>query len=95
LAKISFVFFDWKNISLRFIKKRNEMTTMIIKDSSPQAKQFIKLARMLPFATVIESKRKNNKRECNVIFGNDFPDELKKSVKSDISKFKVAFGKQI
>jgi len=47
------------------------MTTMIIKDNSPQAKQFIKFARMLPFATVIKTKSKNLESEYETIL-NDF-----------------------
>ena len=66
------------------------MTTMIIKDSSPQAKQFIKFARMLPFTTVIEAKKKNFEENCEAISEDVFLDKLKKRVKSDIASFKVA-----
>ena len=65
------------------------MTTMIIKDNSPQAKQFIKFARMLPFATVIKTNKKSF-GEVNATSDDVFLDGLKKRTKPAISKFKVA-----
>jgi len=66
------------------------MTTMIIKDNSPQAKQFIKFARMLPFATVIKTKSKNLEDECGILSDDVFFGERKKRAKPAISRFKVA-----
>ena len=79
-----------KTLPLYFIKKRNEMTTMIIKDNSPQAKQFIKFARLLPFATVIKTTKKSYEEEATTIFDDVFLDKQKKRAKLNISKFKVA-----
>jgi len=55
------------------------MTTMIIEDSSVQAKQFIKYVRTLPFATVINTKKKSYEEacaECGAVTVDAFFDEL-------------------
>ena len=60
------------------------MTTMIIEDSSVQAKHFIKFARSLPFATVVESKNKSFDEaaaECNAVSLDTFFDELDERIK--------------
>ena len=60
------------------------MTTMIIEDSSVQAKHFIKFARSLPFATVVESKKKSFDEaaiECNAVSVDTFFDELDERIK--------------
>jgi len=52
---------------------------MIIEDSSVQAKQLIRFVRTLPFATVIEGKKKNFKEacaECGAVTVDTFFDEL-------------------
>ena len=60
------------------------MTTMIIEDSNPQAKQFIKFARMLPFTTVVETPKKSFKEaaaDCNAVSVDTFFDELDERIK--------------
>jgi hypothetical protein len=65
------------------------MTTMIIKDSSPQAKQFIKFARMLPFTTVIKAKKngKSFEDKCSAVV-SEFKSALQetKTMSADIAK---------
>jgi hypothetical protein len=55
------------------------MTTMVIEDRSIQAKQFIRYARTLPFATVVEAKKKSYEEacaECGAVTVDAFFDEL-------------------
>jgi hypothetical protein len=55
------------------------MTTMIIEDNSAQAERFIEFARTLPFATVVETKKKNFEEacvECDAVSVDYFFDEL-------------------
>jgi len=55
------------------------MTTVIIEDNCVQAKQFIRFARTLPFATVVENKKKSYKEacaECGAVTVDAFFDEL-------------------
>ena len=60
------------------------MTTMIIEDNSVQAKHFINFARTLPFATVVETKKKSFEEacaECNAVSVDTFFDELDERIK--------------
>ena len=55
------------------------MTTLIIEDTSIQAKQFIRYARTLPFATIVEAKKKSYEEacaECGAVTVDAFFDEL-------------------
>jgi len=57
------------------------MTTIIIEESNPQAKKFIEFARTLPFATIVEEKRKKKSfrqvcDECRSVTADTFFDEL-------------------
>ena len=55
------------------------MTTVIIEDNCVQAKTFIRFARTLPFATVVETKKKNYQEacaECGAVTVDTFFDEL-------------------
>ena len=55
------------------------MTTINIEDSSAQAKQFIKFVLTLPFATVVEARKKNYLEtcaECEAVTVDAFFDEL-------------------
>ena len=55
------------------------MTTILIEDNSVQAKQFVKFAGTLPYATVVAPKKKSFKEacaECNAITVDEFFDEL-------------------
>ena len=55
------------------------MTTVIIEENSVQAKHFIKFARTLPFAKVIETKKTSYEEaciECGAVTVDAFFDEL-------------------
>ncbi len=55
------------------------MTTIIIKENSPQAKKLLEYIKTLPFATVVEEKKKSFQeavKECNAISAKAFTDEL-------------------
>ncbi|MCL2739323.1 MAG: hypothetical protein FWE30_07745 [Bacteroidales bacterium] len=61
------------------------MKTMVEIDTrTPQAKQFVKFTRTLPFATVVESKKKDFKEavaQCDGRPAGEFFDELRRQVK--------------
>ena len=60
------------------------MTTVLIDSNNVQAGSFVEYARSLPFATVVEEKKKSFEeasRECNAVTVDVFIDELKASVK--------------
>jgi len=60
------------------------MTTVLVKNNSVQARSFIEYARMLPFATVVEKKKKSFEEavaECNGRPASEFFDELRYQVK--------------
>jgi hypothetical protein len=60
------------------------MTTIIIEENTPQAKKLLEYIKTLPFATVIEEKKKNFReavRECNAVSVDDFFDELDNRIK--------------
>lgn len=60
------------------------MTTIIIEESSPQAKQLLEYIKTLPFATVIEEKGKSfleASEECNAVSVDEFFDELDNNIR--------------
>ncbi|SHE82211.1 hypothetical protein [Dysgonomonas macrotermitis] len=60
------------------------MTTIIIEENSPQAKQLLEYIKTLPFATVIEEKKKSFREaaaECNAVSVDAFFDELDDRIK--------------
>jgi hypothetical protein len=55
------------------------MTTVIINNNGVQARSFVEYARTLPFATVVEPKKKSFEEavaECNAVSVDEFFDEL-------------------
>lgn len=64
------------------------MTTIIIEENSPQAKQLLEYIKTLPFATVIEEKKKNFHEaaaECSAVSIDEFFDELDENIKKRFS----------
>ncbi|MCD7936015.1 MAG: hypothetical protein LUG98_04075 [Tannerellaceae bacterium] len=60
------------------------MTTIIIEENSPQAKQLLEYLKTLPYATVIEDKKKSFSeaaRECNAVSVDELFDELNDRIK--------------
>jgi len=60
------------------------MTTIIIEENSPQAKQLLEYIKTLPFATVVEEKKKSFReaaKECNAVSVDVFFDELNDNIK--------------
>ena len=60
------------------------MTTIIIEDNNPQAKQLLEYIKTLPFATVIEEKKKSFREaaeECNSVSVDSAFDELDDRIK--------------
>jgi len=60
------------------------MTTVLIEESNIQAKSFVEYVRTLPFATVVEPKKKSFEeasKECNAISVDTFFDELDERIK--------------
>ena len=60
------------------------MTTVFIEDNNVQAERFIEFVRTLPFATVVEKKKKSFEEaciECNAVPLDTFVDELNASIK--------------
>ncbi|MDR1415527.1 MAG: hypothetical protein LBI96_06935 [Odoribacteraceae bacterium] len=59
------------------------MTTVIIKEDSPQARQFVEYARTLPFVTVIEEKMSfaQAAEERGAVDVDTFFDELDQRIK--------------
>lgn len=57
------------------------MTTVIIKDNSPQAKKLLEYIKTLPFVTVVEDKSfEEASKECNAIPAKEFTDKLRKRI---------------
>lgn len=59
------------------------MTTIIIEENSPQAKQLLEYIKTLPFATVVEEKKKSFREaaeECNAVPVKVFTDELRRRI---------------
>ncbi len=65
------------------------MTTVIIEDNSPQARKLLEYIATLPFATVVEEKKKRSfheaAEECNSITVDTFFDELDDRIKKHIN----------
>lgn len=60
------------------------MTTIIIEENSPQARQLIAYIKTLPYATVVEEKKKSfreSAEECNAVSVDTFFDELDDRIK--------------
>ena len=60
------------------------MTTIIIEENSPQAKQLLEYIKTLPYATVIEEKKKSFREaaeECNSVSVDSVFDELDDRIK--------------
>ena len=60
------------------------MTTVLIDNNDIQAKSFVEYARTLPFATVVEKKKKSFEEacaECNGRTVTEFFDELRFQIK--------------
>ena len=58
------------------------MTTIIIEESSLQAKQLLEYIKTLPFAMVVEEKKKISEavKECNAVPVSTFVGELRQQV---------------
>lgn len=59
------------------------MTTIIIEENSPQAKKLLEYIKTLPFATVVEEKKKSFREaaaECNAVPVKEFTDELRQRI---------------
>lgn len=64
------------------------MTTIIIEENSPQAKKLLEYIKTLPFAKVIEEKKKNFREaaaECNAVSVDEFFNELDENIKKRFS----------
>ena len=58
------------------------MTTIIIEENSPQAKQLLEYIKTLPFATVIEKKSfQEAAADCNAVSVDEFFDELNNGIR--------------
>ena len=58
------------------------MTTIIIEENSPQAKQLLEYIKTLPFATVIEKKSfQEAAKDCNAVSIDTFFDELNHNIR--------------
>ena len=65
------------------------MTTIIIEENSPQAKQLLEYIKTLPFATVVEEKKKSFREaatECNAVPVGAFTGELRRQVDEHFDK---------
>ena len=59
------------------------MTTIIIEENNPQAKQLLEYIKTLPFAMVVEEKKKSFReaaKECNAVPVRMFTDELRRRI---------------
>ena len=64
------------------------MTTIIIEDSSLQAKQLLEYIKTLPFATIVENKKESFSeaaKECNAVTVNTFFDKLDNRIKKKLN----------
>ena len=65
------------------------MATIIIEENSPQAKQLLEYIKTLPYATVIEEKKKSFREaaeECNAVSVSDFVGELRRQINEHFDK---------
>ncbi|MDR0907195.1 MAG: hypothetical protein LBM63_01080 [Rikenellaceae bacterium] len=61
------------------------MTTIIIEGDSPQARKLLEYVKTLPFATVVEDKKKSFSQaaeECNAVSVDALFDELDSRIKN-------------
>ena len=59
------------------------MTTIIIEENSPQAKKLLEYIKTLPYATVVEEKKKSFREaaaECNAVSAKVFTNELRRRI---------------
>jgi hypothetical protein len=66
-----------------------DMATIIIEENSPQAKQLLEYIKTLPFATVIEEKKKSFRQaleECNAVPVSVFVGELHRQINEHFDK---------
>lgn len=60
------------------------MTTIIIEDNSPQAKKLLEYIETLPYAMVVEEKKKSFREaieDCNAVSVDEYFDELDNRIK--------------
>jgi len=65
------------------------MTTIIIKEDSPQAKKLLEYIKTLPFATIVKEKKKSFLEvveECNAVPVSTFIDELHHQIDEHFDK---------
>ena len=65
------------------------MTTVLIEENSPQAKKLLEYIRTLPFATVVEEKKKSFREaaeECNAVSVDSFIGELNRQINEHFDK---------
>ena len=65
------------------------MTTVLIEENSPQAKKLLEYIRTLPFATVVEEKKKSFREaaeECNAVSVDTFIGELDRQINEHFDK---------
>jgi hypothetical protein len=65
------------------------MATIIIEENSQQAKQLIEYIKTLPYATVVEEKKKSfreSAEECNAVPVSDFVGELHRQINEHFDK---------
>ncbi|MDR0765454.1 MAG: hypothetical protein LBF09_00765, partial [Odoribacteraceae bacterium] len=65
------------------------MTTIIIEENNPQAKQLLEYIKTLPYATVVEEKKKSFREaaeECNAVPVSAFIGELRRQVDEHFDK---------
>jgi len=65
------------------------MTTIIIEENSPQAKQLLEYIKTLPYVTVVEEQKKNFREaaiECNAVPVDAFTGELRRQVNEHFDK---------
>lgn len=65
------------------------MTTIFIEENSPQAKQLLEYIKTLPFATVVEEKKKSFREaaeECNAVPVSAFIGELHRQIDEHFDK---------
>lgn len=81
-------------MNLRFVTfasnyNQPDMTTIIIEENSPQAKQLLEYIKTLPFATVVEEKKKSFReaiKECNAVPVSAFIGELRRQIDEHFDK---------
>lgn len=62
---------------------QNKMTTVIIEESSPQARKLLEYIKTLPYVTIVEEKKKGFREaaeKCNAVPVKAFVDELHQQI---------------